>query len=395
MDLEKVAEKAKSMMKKTEEPKGASSASSPEKEKTEDVKSVTKPVDNVNVSDKPKGDIEAQSKKDEEILSKKDEELDENQKTRKAELVKIKKDVEEKDKKNNVQKRFDELTAKIKTLEESNATTKAEKEAEAREKEALRSELDDIKKQISMTPQDKEKEDVEKSVIDLRKKFLDEDKSKPREQRREMTREELDEWALEDYEAVQEWITKRTLRRENDRQGVYQTKQAEKILSSQNESAKKVYIKYPELDISKRLNELKSQGKGEDEARDIVCKENPRFKVCYDEFKRDINKYLTSPNAPELLMQHMEKNYKPESEKPKADNTELESLKKELESLKAENSKLKGLDVGVNSTRQNDSQDEPEDDISKKQAILAKKLGLDPNKIKDRVEKRKLQGYEY
>jgi hypothetical protein len=388
MDLEKVAARAKSMLKAETKPEpkdaGADSSSETKKIKDEAVKAEPAKAD-VKAEDKAK-DIEAQDKKDEEVLSKKDEELNDDQKKRKVELVKIKQGADEKEKKSNVQKRFDELTAKIKELESDRNSTKAERDT-------LRTELDGIKKQLSMTPQDKVKEKIKSEISARQKKYLDEDKNLPREERREMTKDELDAWALEDYEGANEWVSKRTYRRIEEEKALHidleQTAKAEAILEKQQKSAEKTYIKHPELDVSKRQNELKSQGKSNEEIIKTLCAENPKYKLAVEIYHENPTKYMLSENGPELIVEEIEKRL-PKTKEP---DNEVIALKTKLAEIEAENKRLKGLDTGLSSHAQGTTQ-EPETEIGKKQAEVARKLGIDPNRIKRRVVERAELGYD-
>ena len=282
------------------EARGAGADSSPEKEKTKE-----KEEKKVAVND-----IEEQAKKDEEILTKKDEDLDESQKVRKTELVKIKSESDDKDKKSNVQKRIDELIGKVKNLESTNATSEAEKQTERAKRKVLEAEINELQKQLSMTPADKIKEKIKSEASSRINKYIEEDKGLPRENRREMTKAELDDWALEDYESVNEWIAKRTYRRLDEEKqiktNISQEVEARKILTSQNVSLAKTFIRHPELDVLKRMKELQEQGKSQIEIKDTLCKENPKYKLCLDVYAENPDKYILSPDAPELIMKEME-----------------------------------------------------------------------------------------
>lgn len=384
MDMEKDAkallEKAKAERKSmsSAESKGAAPAPSAEKAKTEDE---VKKAEQAEADKAKVKDIEEQAKKDEEILSKKEEELDEDGKKRKAELIKVK-DVEDKEKKSNVQKRFDELTGKIKALESDNSATKAEKET-------LKAELDGIKKQLSITPQDKIKEKVKLELSTRQTKYLEEDKTKDRKERREMDDSELDEWALEDYKGAQEWITKRTIRRHEEEKDLTineeQTIMAEVILDKQRESAKKIYDKHPEIQSGfARLEELKKEKKTKQEVMDILHKENPKFAMFADIYAENPNKYMVTENTPELIAKEMEKRLKKEPET----DTEKEDLKKKLAELQAENERLSGLDLEVSSTRHIEPKT-PEPEIVKKTEKLGEELGLSKEQVKKAIDRRK------
>jgi len=378
MDIEAVAAKAKAQLPKKVESKDATPAPSAEIQKTKDEVKEAAPTLK-DAEDKVKL-AEEQVKKDEVILSKKEEELDEVEKGRKAELNKVK----EKDEKSNIQKRFDELTLKIRTLE-------ADKEATKAEKDSIKTELDGIKKQLSMTPQDVAKEKVKGELNSRKAKYLEEDKTKPREDRREMDKPELDEWLLEDYEGASEWITKRTIRRHEEERELqtneHQLLQAEQILDKQHESAKRTYIRHPELQIGNRQQELLKEGKTKEEALAIICKEVPMYGKCVEIYKENPNKYMLSETGPEDIMAEYERRSKPEV------NNEVEKIRKELSEARAEVERLKNLDTGISSTRGSEPQ-RPKTEIEKQQIELAKKVGLDPEKLKKRIAERALKGYD-
>jgi hypothetical protein len=394
MDLEKLAEKAKAGLPKAEpakkvESKDATSASSAETKKT---KEEEQKVASDKVESKVK-EAEEKAKKDEEILSTEEGKLDEEGKKRKAELVKVKADAEEKEKKSNVQKRFDELTSKIKKLEESEATTRAEKEAEKAEKEAAKTELESIKKQLSMTSEDKIKEKVKSETLERRKKYIEEDIKLPKEDRREMSKEEIDEWLIEDYEGATEWIQRRTIRRVGEesylRQQELTNSKAKDLKAKQKLSADRAFAKHPELNFETRLEELKKQGKSKEEAKRIIGEENPKVKLAFEILEANPDKYILAENGPELIAEEVEKRL---NKKPEVD-TEKEELKARLAKLEAENETLKNLDSGISSTRHAEHK-ETETDIEKEQGRIAKKLGIDPEDIKKRVKERKEKGYD-
>ena len=360
-------------MSKKAEAKGAAPAPSAEIKKTEEKKEESKADDKSN--EVKIQEAEAKAKKDEEILSKKDDELKDDEKARKAELVKIK-DAEGK---TNVQKRFDELTAKIKDLESDRNSTKAEKEA-------LAEELNSIKKKLSITPEDKSKEEIKAEMQVRNKKYVDEDKEKPREDRREMAKEELDEWLLEDYEGANEWLTRRSIRRYQEENHLKQDKandrQASEIMKKQNRSAEKTYQKHPELNMFKRAQELKTQGKTKDEVLQILFKESPKFKVYMDIVNENADKYMLAENGPELIVEEMEKRLTPSKE-----TSEVEDLKKRIADLE-EAARLREVDGEISSTRYSGPKpSEPE--IVKKTEELGEELGLSKDVVKKALERRK------
>jgi hypothetical protein len=356
MDLEKVAEKLKAQLKteKKAESKDAAPVPSAEIKKTEESKEV---------------------------------------KVVTPETKEIKPEVKAEEK-SNVQKRFDELTAKIKTLEDSKAKTQAERDAEKAEKESMKSELDGIKKQLSMTPKDKIKEVVKTKLSEARKKYLDEDKTLPREDRREMTQEELDEWRAEDFDSANDWATRRTIRRTREEEHIHKdeemTVKANEILDKQTESQRRVFVKHPELNHMARKAELEKQGKSREEVFKILCEENPKFKVAYEILQENKEKYILSENGPELIAEEMENRMK---SKDSDASSELDEIKAKLSALEAENAKLKGLDTEVTSTREAPHK-EPITEIEQKRVELAKKLGISADRIKARVAERVSKGYD-
>ena len=382
MDIEKLAAKAREGLpagdkaKEKAEPKGAAPDPSSEIKKTEATDEKAKLEASIKLKE-----AEAQAKKDEEILAKKDEELDVEQKKRKAEIV-------EKDKKSNVQKRIDELVAKTKELEADREATKAERDA-------VKTELDGIKKKLSMTPDDEVKEKVKSVLSERRKKALEEDSNLPKEDRREMAKEELDEWLLEDYEGATDWIARRSLRRAEEeksfRQDEAATKRASEIKAKQEDSARKAFAKHPELDIEDRKAELVKQGKTKEEIRAIIVKDNPKYKLALEILEENPQKYILAENGPELIAAELEKRL---TKKEPEGNSEIEGLKKRLAALEAENETLKNLDNGITSSREGTPPDGQETELDKQRVKLAAKLGLSPERIKKRVAERVKQGYD-
>ncbi len=370
--------KAINAARKPAEPKGAAPAPSAETPKTEE------PKKEEPKGDEPKApeDLEAQAQKDEDILSKDEKDLTEDEKSRKAEIMKVKAVEDDKSKKSNVQKRFDELTAKVKELE-------ADRDATRAEKEAARAELAEIKARLSMTPQDVARKKVRDEMTKRRESYLAEDADRPREERREMSKEELDEWVLEDYEGAQEWISKRTLRRvEEERElsrNIEHTTKAEAILTKQEVSAARTFEKYPELNIAKRRDELKAQGKSKDETLKIICAENPTYKLCLDIYHENPDKYMLAEDGPELIVAEMEKR----SSKGKGigkSTDEVAELKRLIAEKDAEIERLKGIDDDIGSTRHASPKDN--DVLSKEAEKLAREVNLDPKRLAARIKVR-------
>ena len=376
-DMEKEAkellEKAKAErvgQSKKAEPKGAAPVSSAEIKKTEGAKDEEKLKEEKAEAAKVALD---KDKEDEVILSKKDDELDEAQKKRKVELV-------DKEKKSNVQKRMDELSGQIKALENDRDSTKAEKDA-------LKAELDGIKKQLHQTPEDKTKEKVKKELSTRIDKYLNEDKELPREDRREMTKEELDEWLGEDLAAAQDWIAGRRIRRYREEETLkrdeFLNTKASEVMGKFTKKYEAQISKHPELDISKRKAELEKEGKSKPEIRKILGEENPKWESFMKIFESDMQKYIEDEDGPAKIVEQIEKKSKPEEK-----NTKVEELEKQIADLKAENERLSGLDEGISSTRHVEPKT-PEPEIVKKTEELGLDLGLSKEQVKKMTERRK------
>ncbi len=381
-DMEKEAkellEKAKAEragQSKKAEPKGATPASSAEIKKTEGTKDEEKLKEEV-----AKKALE-QDKEDETILSKKEEELDEAQKKRKTELLKVKTDAEDKEKKGNVQKRMDELSGQIKALEHDNSSTKAERDA-------VKAELADLKKQLHQTPEDKVKDKVKKELSSRIEKYLEEDKELPREDRREMAKEELEEWLMESPAEAQDWIAGRRIRRYREEETLkrdeFLNTKASEVMDRFIKKYEVQISKHPELDISKRKAELEKEGKSKPEIRKILGEENPKWESFMKIFESDMTKYIEDEDGPAKIVEQMEKKTPKAEEK----NTEVEDLKKQLADLKAENERLSGLDTEVSSTRHVEPKT-PEPEIVKKTEELGLDLGLSKDQVKKMTERRK------
>ena len=374
IDIEKEAKqllegaKAENAKSKGAEPKGAATTPQVETPKTEEKTDIIKKA-------------EDDASKTEELLLKKDPTPEE--KAKKEEIVKK---VEDVDKKSNVQKRIDELTSEKKSLESKIKSVEDDKTSTKTELEALRNELNGIKKELNMTPEDSLKKKVKSELSTRFSKYLDEDSKKPREERREMKKDELDEWLLEDYEGASEWLTRRSIRRVREEEHLINnevnTSRMTFIQGKQDESVQKVLVSHPELDITKRKTELEGQGKGVDEIRETLFRENPKYKLCADILKENPEKYLHSENGPELIAKEMERRLSS-----KTGDSEKEDLIKRLNALEEENRRLKDLDIGIPSGgRESVSKTDEEKEIEK----IALETGLDPKRVKARIQARKL-----
>ncbi len=291
---------------------------------------------------------EEQAKKDAALLSKKDEEVtDEADKKRKAELLKkqqeeaeAKMTPEDKIKKiqESTQKRIDELSNQLKQVEDKHS-----KEAQQlrQQLEVIQKEKKDLESKISKPEEDIEAV-VDREESDRQARYLQEDASKPREKRREMSQDELNDWLLEDQAAAIAFINRRETRRLQEKilnlRSKHTEKRTKELIEKQIQSWNRAHIRHPELDVAKRQDELKAQGKNAIEINDIIMAENPKYKLVMEIAGRH-PEWLHEDNAPEMAIAEMEKEL---SKQPSSDakDKEIEGLKSQIEEL---NSKIESI----------------------------------------------------
>lgn len=251
----------------------------------------------------------------------------------------------------NVSKRKAEIQAEIdQKLSEKKALEKelGEARAAAEELKRLREENATLKKpaEASIDAVSSEKERINK--------YVKEDAEKPREERREMAKEELDEWMYEDPSAAQEWIAERALRRrderEQDKLRLEASKRAEEVFKKQEESKKKLFDRFPKSNPEARVKELMGLGKNKEEIHEILMGENEHYRAVIEIARSNPEKYLGSENGPELVMQEMEKKFagKGEVKKPAGKFYTQEEVDKMLEDAQEKaNLRASGVDEGL------------------------------------------------
>lgn len=336
------------------------------------------------------------AEEDKKLLEAKDEELDDAGKKAKKELLVLKETEREAKKEASIQKRIDELVGDLKA-------EKADREQDKKKINDLESELKTLRGQVDRNPE-KDGQALAKLQSDRIKKYETDDKALPREQRREMSREDLEEWMVEDMVAAQEWIAERQMRRRDDRaEDEKQVKKPEldratkekgnAILKKQDESSARVIKRHPELDTTKRMAELRNQGKSEDELRAIIYKENPKVKMFMEIMKEEPDDML-SENGPELIAAEMEKRLKIKPAESDEDRIRDEAAESERQ-RQAE------IEAGLQSTRGGGPKQEGnKDPLYLKQLEIWKKQfpNLSEAEVKARLDKRLKQrresGYE-
>lgn len=384
--LEKAAEIAKASLTKIEAPAKAKAVEAESKAAAEKAKNEeAKKSEGIKLAQ----EAEARAKEDERILTVEDDKLSESELSRKTELKETKKKKDEspdekiKRVQESSQKRIDEIKSEL----------LSEREHTKKEMEALKAELELLKK-----PKQEEESAVKSKREESERiaKYVDEDKNKPKEDRREMSKEELEGWYLEDPLSATEWIQERTARRVEERKqaeaeakkpklvGDQAKKLADDFVIKQNESRVKLYAKYPGampskeliLDTKKELglpldrlltnDELgkinKSLGEKSKEYRLVqeIIAENP--------------KYLESTNGPELVMQEMDKRLSNKSK------SKIELTQEELdEKIQAEIERRKLVD-GEGITSSNGGKKKVEEknksEFRQRQEAIAKKAKI-------------------
>ncbi len=393
--------------KKRAEAKGAAPGSSPKKEKT---KEELEKEEKVKAEETQKAE---QVKKDEGILSKKEEELNDEEKKRKGELLDIKKKEDEKilstpddrlddagkKRKADIKaKKPSKLELRVHGLVDEIGKLKKDKEKSADKDtriKILESELVDVKKTLSMTPDDLFNKKVKEERALRISKQIEEDKDKPREERREMSNEALNEWLDEDRAGAQRWISRNELNRtiEDDayREMFSSAKKRKELSDKQKPFSDKVLTKHPELDIGEREKALKTEGKEPEEIHKILLEENEKYRLCTEIVKENPKKYLTTDNGPELVMVEMEKRLSGVGTK-KEEASRLDVLEKKLSDVLAENERLRNLDVSITSNRSAEPINE-EIELGKKLKNLASEVGLPVDKVLARIKTRELKGH--
>ena len=217
-----------------------------------------------------------------------------------------------------------------------------------------------------------------------------------------MSKEDLEEWLLEDNVAATEWLMERSLRRSGERKGFLANEQRKKFVedltSKMEQSSKRVEEKHPELTTQGRAAEFKKEGKSDKEIHEILYKENEKYRLMYDIMKEDPKKYWVE-NGPELMAEEMEKRIGKPKDKPKGKeftDEELEKIKEDArkEALETEKERIASLDEGTSSSQAKPvpkkTKLSPEMEAKKKELLA--RSGLSEEEFEDSVKRRKKIG---
>lgn len=366
--LKKIEAPAKAQAIEAESKAAATKAQADEKAKSEGIKKVA--------------EQEAKAKENERILTVDDKELSEPELKRKAELKETKRKEDEspdakiKRVQEASQKRIDEIKSEMLAKENQTAQKMAALEARLAEAEKPKQQEDAAAKS--------KREESERIA-----KYVDEDKSKPKEDRREMSKDELDGWYLEDPVAATTWINERTYRRIDEKKKVEAEvakpdsekarKLADEFISKQNDSRAKLISKFPGVMPSQaKIAEFKAKAKDQADLNRLLSEDNAEFKLCVDIVAEDPKKYLETTNGPELVMAEMEKRLNKTGGKPTG---RIELTQEELDAkINAEIERRKLVDgegiTSSNGGKKLETSEKQKSELRQKQELIAKKAGI-------------------
>ena len=368
---------AEAKAKKEEEARDASKVTPPKEEKTKEEQETEAKAQKEKEAIETIETAEAQVKEDTRILETQDDKLNDKEKVRKVEL---KKNAAQR----KIDKRIGELTSKITILEKSGT--------------AKNGDIADLKKKVEelkKPPEVDEGAELKKAEQGRIKKYLEDDKDKPRAERREMTKEELDEWLQEDYVEAQDWMVERKLRRRDEtKHDQYKSYMRKK----QQESFERSLEKNPKLDVRKvvkRSEALKKEGKSNDAISEAIAEEYPECAMVFI-VAEEMPELMRKPNGPELVAEEVGKRMKAKSPKVKKEEEEAEKKKKEDKEKAAEDTEFdEKVDAeierrakadeaaGIESSRAGEHKEEGEkSDIVKTQEKLGKRVGMSAEKLK-------------
>ena len=281
--------------------------------------------------------------------------------------------------KKSTQARIDELTKEVNEERRS-------RDEDNKKSEALEEEIKSLRQRLEKDGViDSDEKVTEKSVKANWDKFVSEDAEKLFAERREMSKEDLEDFMIEDSVAAQEWLIERRFRREKELDFAKTSKQEQEALLSQEEydnqvgeSRRKLLTKYPDLEISKRRFEVAKEvmteeeytkvnvpdgnltekaqkekyaiiGKYAEQMDTAIRKENKTYDEMMKIIESNKDKYLNNPKGPEMVMLELDKILS-ESSSEKVPPTytveEVEKIKREA--AEAERERLESIDNGGN-----------------------------------------------
>lgn len=335
-------------------------------------------------------DVEAKAKEDERILSADDKNLTEPEAKRKAEILETKnkkaESPEDKIKRTQEasQKRIDEIKSEM--LAKENQSNEKIKKLEA--------EMAELKKSMQPRVDQDEKSRLKALEAERINKYIEEDKGKPLVDRREMSKEDLETWYLEDPVEATAWMQERTLRRVDDRKRLSEENTnnkakelADDFIKKQNESLGIFVKKYPDVRPNKtKLSEV--IGKSDEEVDELMANESVNARLAVKIVNSNPKKYLESVNGPELVMAEMDKRLNNSNGKPKTVTLTEEELEAKIQ---AEAERRANLDEGVTSTKGKKVENKIETKSEKREHLekIAKKANISMEALDKTIARRR------
>ncbi len=334
----------------------------------------------------------AQAKEDERILASEENELSEEDKVRRDEITKEEEEKDTGKKKDGRDKRIGKLSGKNKDLQRDLDAAQAENKRLKENQDAIDKRLKALETPAKNEDRITQEKQGEKERIE---RYLKEDADKPREERRETSKEELEDWNFEDPTAVYEWMFERNRRREREREAdrieADKKRAVGDLVRKQNISAEKVSVKHPELEVEDRFKELKAEGKTASQIHEIIKGENEKYRIAY-EVQKDMPELLQKPDGPELVAKEMEKRISEKNKKPKKDDgseTEEEKIDRiKEEAAEAERQRQRDIDEGLESKNAKGKRGD-ESEFYKQQLAKAKKAGLSKKDLDEMIARRR------
>ncbi len=295
-----------------------------------------KKQDEVKRKSEEKAKADDAAKKDADLLAKKPEELTDDEKKRVDELIAAKQKSDEaklspdekiKKVQDAAQKRIDEISNEMKQVKDKSSKEFQELQEKLKSLETQNKELSE-KLTASIPTADTIKAQVIKSENERIARYVAEDKSLPRNQRREMDKAELEEWMLEDLVSAQEWLIDRRARRDAERSDDIRVIQSK--------------LKTGAL----RKSQVESLKRAERENPEMFKDGTEQYKLA-QEIAESHPEWADEPDAPERVLAEVKKRTaKPE---PSESDKKIDELTKKIDELTAHIQSIENSDEGVNS----------------------------------------------
>ena len=308
--------------------------------------SSTETVDKTDKTEGTEKEANSEEKSDVELLKAEDKDLTEPEKVRKEDIIKkaeAAKTPEQKLKEwqDTTQKRIDELSGNL----------KAEREGRRQDSDVIKN----LEGRIATMQAELEKTgSIESdSVRDYKTdkeryaKMVVEDKDLPREARREMSDDELEEYLLENHREANEWLVRRELRRRDD---ILERQKSRQAATTIKQKAETFFKEFPGCNQETRHKELVQSGKTDAQAIEILMGENDDFKMMMNVIKE--NPSFSNPeNGPELLAAEMKRRKtQTQSNVDKTTFTKEDVEMAKQQAAEAERQRLASIDTGLTSS---------------------------------------------